>query len=72
MTSFNDGNRFDFENMPHMDIGDLMSHLVCDFGLGKFQLTLTSNCKSLYNDPSLSSFLVFSQTIQPKELLEKY
>ena len=38
MTSFNDGNRFDFENMPHMDIGDLMSHLVCDFGLGKFQL----------------------------------
>ena len=50
--------------IPNVDIGDLMFHMVCHFGLCKFQLTLMSNCKSLCNDPlpQLSYFLTDNST----------
>lgn len=59
-----------FRMISNVDIGDLVSHMVCDSNLVKFQLTIMSNFKSLCND--LSGYLVFSQTIQPKELKGKY
>ena len=51
-----------FRIISNIDIGDLMFHMVCDFGLAKFQLTCMSNCKSLCSDPSGYLFITDSST----------
>lgn len=58
-----------FRILSNVDIGDLMSHMVCDFGLAKFQLTCMSSCKSLCSDPS--GYLVFITDSSTKGMIRK-
>lgn len=48
--------------ISNADIGDHMCHMIRDLGLAKFQLPLTSNCKSLcYDTRPPSGILAFSR-----------